>query len=98
MRGPHPGAAVRGQHLRRELVGHDEENVRSFRHRTRSGRLERRRSFTAPIGAARQSATGYEEAAARRGCGVECPMAKSFFAQTSRPRASQIGLSEKFEG
>ena len=41
---------------------------------------------------------GYAKPAARSGGAVSCPMVKSFFPQTSRPRASQIGRSAKLEG
>ena len=40
---------------------------------------------------------GCAETAARSGSEVACPIVKSFLPQTSRPRASQIGRSEKFE-
>ena len=41
---------------------------------------------------------GYAETAARSGSEVVCPIVKSFLPQTSRPRASHIGRSEKLEG
>lgn len=40
----------------------------------------------------------YAVAATRSGAEAKCPMAKSFFPQTSLPRASQIGRSAKLEG
>ena len=41
---------------------------------------------------------GYAETAVRSATGAVCPIVKSFLPQTSRPRASQIGRSLKFEG
>ena len=43
-------------------------------------------------------APGYAVAATRSGAEAKCPMVKSFFPQTSLPRASQIGRSAKLEG
>lgn len=41
---------------------------------------------------------GYAETAVRSVTGAVWPMVKSFLPQTSRPRASQIGRSLKFDG
>ena len=41
---------------------------------------------------------GYAETAVRSVAGAVCPIVKSFLPQTSRPRASQMGRSLKFDG
>ena len=42
--------------------------------------------------------SSYTVTAVRAVAGAVCPTVKSFLPQTSRPRASQIGRSAKFDG
>ena len=73
----------------------------SFRFELHRGWLPRLPPSGGPAAAGRREgarASGYTVAATRSEIEAKRPMVKSFFPQTSLPRASQIGRSAKLEG